>query len=61
MSVSCPAGTVALGGGYQSTSPVNVSASSPTAGGAGWTVTVNRSSGKGAYTVTVTATCAQAG
>jgi hypothetical protein len=40
---------------------VNVSASSPTAGGAGWTVTVNRSSGKGAYTVTVTATCAQVG
>jgi hypothetical protein len=59
--VTCPAGTVALGGGYQSSAPVNVSASSPTSGGAGWTVTVNRSSGKGAYTVTVTATCAQVG
>jgi len=61
VSVSCPAGTVALGGGYQSTVPVNVSASSPTGGGAGWTVTVNRTSGKGSFTVTVTATCAQAG
>ncbi len=61
VSVSCPAGTVALGGGYQSTVVLNVSASSPTAGGAGWTATVRRASGKGGYTVTVTATCAKAG
>jgi hypothetical protein len=57
VSVSCPAGTKPLGGGYQSSVPVNVSASVPTE--SGWTVTVNRTSGKGAYTVTVTATCAQ--
>jgi hypothetical protein len=36
---------------------VNVSASVPTE--SGWTVTVNRTSGKGAFTVAVSATCAQ--
>jgi hypothetical protein len=57
VSVSCPTGAKPLGGGYQSSVPVNVSASAPT--GSGWTVTVNRTSGKGAFTVAVSATCAQ--
>jgi hypothetical protein len=59
LSVSCPAGTVALGGGHQSTVPVHLTSSYPS--GATWTTTLNRASGKGSYTVTVTATCAQAG
>ena len=56
--VSCPTGTRALGGGYQSSAALNVTASAPSADGKTWTVSFNRASGKGSYTVTATATCA---
>jgi hypothetical protein len=56
--VSCPTGTRALGGGYQSSVPLNVNASAPSADGKTWTVSFSRVSGKGSYTVTATATCA---
>jgi hypothetical protein len=56
--VSCPTGTRALGGGYQSSVPLNVNASAPSADGKTWTVSFGRVSGKGSYTVTATATCA---
>lgn len=61
LSVSCPAGTVALGGGHQSTVPVHLTSSYPSSTGSTWTTTLNRASGKGSYTVTLTATCAQVG
>ncbi|MGH3346651.1 MAG: hypothetical protein ACRDO4_06690 [Nocardioides sp.] len=59
VSVDCPAGTKALGGGHESSVPLHVAASSPSAGGSTWTTKLSRASGKGSYTVTVTATCAQ--
>jgi hypothetical protein len=61
LAVTCPAGTKALGGGYQSSGPVHVSASRPSTNGSTWTTVFKRASGKGSYSVTVTATCAQAG
>jgi len=60
LTVDCPAGTKALGGGHESTVPVNLSGSYPSAAGSTWTMKFNRASGKGSYTVTLTATCAQA-
>jgi hypothetical protein len=56
--VSCPTGTRALGGGYQSSAALNVTASSPSADGKSWTISFKRASGKGSYTVTAQATCA---
>ena len=61
LAVSCPTGTKALGGGHESSVPVHVSGSLPSADGSTWTTVLKRASGKGSYTVTVTATCAQVG
>ena len=60
VAVTCPAGTKALGGGHQSSVPVHVSGSYPSTNGSTWTTVLKRASGKGSYTVTVSATCAKA-
>ena len=59
LSVSCPAGKVALGGGMRSAALVTMSSSYPSADSTTWTVAFARSGkGRGSYNAVVSATCA---
>ena len=59
VTVSCPTGKVALGGGAYSTTDLVISASYPTSGG--WTITFRRATGTSGYDVTGYASCVSVG
>jgi hypothetical protein len=61
VSVTCPAGKVAVSGGMRSDASVVLSGSFPSDAGSGWSAVVSRAGkAKGAYVVTTYAVCANA-